>query len=280
MTIKSFVRHSMPRTVIGLFALFTVQAQTYRFSCPAFGGGYLPVIWSPMYAAYIPGSHIQGPPHPTSGCTHPSLGSTSFLYKGDGVADIGDGWPVQSARVYGNIQFYGSFNNGVQSNPAYQGPFWPYSNQSRNYAWGSPVNGSTLSSSDDDGIQNDCFRWNNAAWGSTNNMFATLTTSGTTQQNGDVRFYGTGSNPLESSLARISWDMRILMNGNDPTDARVTDVNYNHSCFPAHIIKVQRFTVYHWVPPQADPNYVFGCLVLQLGKIAGQTQPNKKVPCD
>lgn len=275
---QRILRHFVPRLVIGLLVVFTLQAQTYRFSCPAYGGGYLPIIWSPMYAAYIPADHIQGPP--LSFCSHPTLGSSTYIYKGDGNADIGDGWPVQSARIYGNVQFYGSFNNGVQNFPAYQGPFWADTGQTRNYAWGSPVNGSTLSSADDDGIQTDCFRWHNAGFGDKSDMHAELTTSGSTQQNGNVRFYGTGANPLESMHAKVAWDIRVLMNGNDPTNARVTDINYNHTCFPAHIIKTQRFTVYYYGPPRSDPTYVFGCLYLQQGKIIGQTQPNKKVPCD
>lgn len=194
--VKLILWRSLLGVAIGHLIVFSLHAQTYRFSCPAYGGGYLPVRWSPMYAAYIPGDHIQGP----STCSHPLLGSA----------------PLR----------------------------------------------------------------NNSGKGDKIDMHADLTTSGTTQQNGNVRFYGTGSNPLESSLARVAWDIRVLMNGNNPTDARVTDVNYNHTCFPAHIIKVQRFTVYYWGPPRADPVYIFGCLVLQQGKIIGQAQPNKKVPCD
>jgi hypothetical protein len=280
MRIQRILRHFVARLAIGLLVVFTLQAQTNRFSCPAYGGGYLPIIWSAMYAAYIPADHIQGPPTLVSSCSHPTLGSSSYIYKGDGNADIGDGWPVQSARIYGNVQFYGSFNNGVQNFPAYQSPFWADTGQTRNYAWGSPANGSTLSSADEDGIQADCFRWHNAGFGDKSDMHAELTTSGSTQQNGNLRFYGTGANPLESMNAKIAWDIRVLMNGNDPTDARVTNINYNHTCFPAHIIKTQRFTVYYYGPPRSDPTYVFGCLYLQQGKIIGQTQPNKKVPCD
>jgi hypothetical protein len=111
------------------------------------------------------------------------------------------------------------------------------------------------------------------------NMQGDLSVSGSTSQNGNAHFYGTASNPLETSLAKISWDMRVLMDGSDPNNAVVTSVNYNHTCFPAHIIKVQEYTVYYWGPPRADTTYVAGCLLFQQGKIVGQTSPNKRVPC-
>jgi len=117
-------------------------------------------------------------------------------------------------------------------------------------------------------------------YGDKSDMHADLTTSGTTQQNGDVRFHGTAFNPLEDSTAKIAWDFRVIMNGDNPTDARVTTINYDHTCFPAHIIKVQRFTTYYYGPTRTDAPYVFGCLVLQQGKVRGQISPNKKVPCD
>jgi hypothetical protein len=134
----------------------------------------------------IPLDHLYG----ATPCFESILGFQQKIYKGDGNADIGDGWSVQSARVYSTQMFYGPFNNGVQSSPAYQGPFLPAVGQTRNYGWFSPSNGSTLSSQE------------------------------------------------------------------------------------------QRFTTYYWGPPRSDETYVFGCLVLQQGKIVGQSSPNKKVPCD
>ena len=109
-------RHPFLRIAASMLVVFSsVQAQSYRFSCPAYGGGYLPVVWQPTYSAYIPASYIPGP----TPCFSFLYGSTTKLYKGDGNADIGDGWPVQSARVYGSVFFRGSFNNGVQNAPSY-----------------------------------------------------------------------------------------------------------------------------------------------------------------
>jgi hypothetical protein len=73
--------------------------------------------------------------------------------------------------------------------------------------------------------------------------------------------------------------MRVYMNGDNPNNAQVTEVNHNHTCFPAHMIKVQEYTVYEWKPTRNDLTYVTGCLVFQQGKIIGDVHPNKQVPC-
>jgi|SRR6185437_16183236 len=110
-------------------------------------------------------------------------------------------------------------------------------------------------------------------------MHGDVANTGSTGESGNAHFYGTASNPLETSLAKISWDMRVIMDGSNPNNARVTEVDYNHTCFPSHIIKVQEYTVYYYGPPRSDPTYVAGCLVFQQGKIIGTSKPNKQVPC-
>jgi hypothetical protein len=251
-------------------------AQQHRYSCPAYGGGYLPVTWYPQYHAYIEADNIQGP----TPCFNLSLGFKAKTYKGDGNADISNGWPIQSARTYQTYFFWGSFNNGVQNSPAYQSPLHQDVNQTRNYGHFSPANGATLTAQDEDGIGDDCFLWHQWGFASMSNMHGELNITGPTGESGNARFHGTASNPLEDPVARIAWDMRVTMNGSNPTDARVTSVNYNHTCFPSHIIKVQHTTVYYWGPRRADPTYVTGCLVFQLDKQIGEVHPNKKVPCD
>ena len=110
-------------------------------------------------------------------------------------------------------------------------------------------------------------------------MQGDLNVSGSSGQDGNAHFYGTASNPLESNLAKIAWDMRVYMNGDNPNNAQVTEVNYNHTCFPAHMIKVQEYTVYEWKPTSDDIGYLATGLVLQLNKIIGDVHPNKQVPC-
>jgi hypothetical protein len=274
MTRSVLFRSSFLRLSASVLISYSLCGQTYRFACPAAGGGYLPVLWQPRYNAYIPLDSILGP----TPCFSILWGAKTKLYKGDGFADIGDGWPVQSARVWAATNFRGSFNNGAFSFPATETPISPSAGQTRNYGWFSPVNGSTLSAGDEDEIDADCYKWNDAATAGTSTIFTELTRSGSTLQNGSARFYGTASNPLESSLANIAWGMRVNMDGNNPTDARVTTIDYNHTCFPSHIIKAQGFTTYYWGPPRSDPSYVFGCLVLQQGKIIGQSSPNHSRP--
>ena len=270
---KTFAATVFRSSVITLISL-SLQAQDRTFSCPAYGGGSLPIQWLPEYSAYIPIDHLSG----VTSCSG-SYGSVTKIYKGDGNADIGDGWPVQSARTYQGYNFCGSFNNGVQSNDGYQSDLFNAVGQMRNYGVGSPANGSTLSDADEDNVQYDCYLWNDAGYADESNMNGDLNITGPTGESGNAHFYGTASNPLESSVARIAWDMRVTMDWSDPNNAQVTDVNYNHTCFPSHIIKVTEYTVYYWGPPRADATYVAGCLVFQQGKIIGDTQPNKQVPC-
>ncbi len=53
---------------------------------------------------------------------------------------------------------------------------------------------------------------------------------------------GSGSNPLENPLATITWNMFIVPS-DYPNNPSVT-VNYQHTCYPAHIIKVNGTVVY------------------------------------
>lgn len=157
-------------------------------------GGLLPISWSPTYSAYIPGSHISGPPlYP---CFNITFGPIQKIYKADGQADIGDGWPVQSARTYGFYFFRGSFNNGAFSFPAYQSSSITSVGQTRNYGYGSPLNSSTLSQLDEDGVGNDCLLWNESAYADKSDMHGDLTVNGPTSQSGIAHFYGTGVQPL------------------------------------------------------------------------------------
>jgi hypothetical protein len=59
--------------------------------------------------------------------------------------------------------------------------------------------------------------------------------------------------------------------------AQCAYVNYNHTCFPAHQIKVNGQIIYAYSPPSTDPLYVFGCLVQHINKLVG-VSPTKTVP--
>jgi hypothetical protein len=214
---------------------------------------------SVMYNAYIPVDHVSGPT--------PCWTGYGLIYKGDPNAVLPGDYPIQTARVYNLINFRGGAVLQTYNDVG----------QTRNYSLGSPLNGTTLSSGDEDGVSGDCFLWNAAAYASTSNFHQDASFPYSTQ--GQAHNYGTASNPLESSLAKIAWDMRTLVDYSNP-DFVTAYVNYNHTCFPAHIIKVDGHTVYNWVPPRTDTDYITGCLLFQQGKIIGQQTQSEHVPCD
>src|SRR3954468_24360801 len=41
--------------------LDSIERQENHFTCPAFGGGELPIFWQIEYTAYIPFDHVTGP---------------------------------------------------------------------------------------------------------------------------------------------------------------------------------------------------------------------------
>jgi hypothetical protein len=84
-----------------------------------------------------------------------------------------------------------------------------------------------------------------------------------------ITLNGSASNPLENPLAAIAWNMLVAPIGY-PNSPSVT-VNYQHTCYPAHIIKVNGTVVYSYQPPRNDPGYLFQCLVLGVGGISGST---------
>lgn len=48
-------------------------------------------------------------------------------------------------------------------------------------------------------------------------------------------------------------------------------VNYSHTCYPAHQIKVNGTIIYEYHPLAEDTNYIFQCLTLHIGTVTGQT---------
>jgi hypothetical protein len=211
------------------------------------------------YNAYIPWDHISGPT--------PCYTGASVIYKGDPNAIIPGDYPIQSARVYNVV----NFRSGVILQAIND------VGQTRNYGYGSPLNGSTLSAGDEDGIARDCWLWNDSGYASTDDFHQDVSFPYPTQ--GQAHNYGTASNPLESSLAKIAWDMRTVIDYSN-LDNVTGIVNYNHTCFPAHIIKVNDHTIYSWTPPRNDTDYITGCLLFQQGKIIGQQTQAQQVSCD
>jgi hypothetical protein len=207
------------------------------------------------YSAYIPVDHVDGP----TPCPYNVAFTVRLIYMGD--ASRGTYRVTESIHVIPDTQ---------------QGfGFFPNTGQTRNYAYpSSPVNGSTLSTDDEDGIPHDCVKWNAADQASPAG-FAHDESFPFAHQ-GQVHYSGSSANPLEDQAAQISWDMRVVLdttNQVSPTGY----VNYNHTCYPAQQIKVNGTTIYLYTPPRNDTAYLFSCLVNQSDKIIGQT-PSGPVP--
>lgn len=226
----------------------TAPAQQYTCHGPGFppyNSAPFEGLHSVRYAAYIPFDHLTG----ATPCFNSGLGSILKIYKGDPNAIIPN-YPIQSARAYHLVGFTGGIVTGVQHD----------SGQTRNYGFGTPVNGSTLSALDEDNVPDDCIVWNASAYASTSDFHEEVTFPYSTQ--GQAHQFGTTSNPLEPSAAKISWDMRTVVDYSN-LDYVTGIVNYTHSCFPGHVIQVNNKTIYQWEPTRSDQFYVFGCLVLQ-----------------
>jgi hypothetical protein len=208
-------------------------------------------MFSVAYSSYIPVDHVQGPT--TSICYYQGQPHTR-IYMGD--ANRNTYRTTESIVVVPDTQT----DSG----------FFPNTGATKNYGAGSPANGSTLSAADEDGIANDCHLWN--ASGKANPGGFLYDVSFPYAHQGQVHFDGSSSNPLEPP-APILWDMRTVIDTTNPA-APTAIVNYNHTCYPSHQIKVNEKVVYLYTPPENDAAYIFGCLTGILTKISGhQTTP-------
>jgi hypothetical protein len=130
------------------------------------------------YSSYIPVDHIDGP----SGC--PGDPGVRLIYMGD--ANRG------TYRTTESIQ--------ITPDSRQSSGFFQDTGQTRNYGAGSPANGSTLSSLDEDGIQYDCHLWNDAAKATPAFSHDESYPSAT---EGQSHFTGSAANPLENPAATI-----------------------------------------------------------------------------
>ena len=201
------------------------------------------------YSAYIPVDHVSA----ALSCLYGQY-IVPFIYMGD--ANRGTYRATESILMQPDI----STSSALFINTG----------QTRQYAYGSPANGSTLSSLDEDGIANDCYLWNNAQTASTSGMYSSVSYPFASQ--GQFLAYGSAGNPLESDWAAINWNINTVVN--DPNPAQPTAyVNYNHTCYPAHIVKVNNQVIYTYTPPSNTPAYIGLCLTGINPHVTGQTSP-------
>ncbi len=229
----------------------TVQGTPNRYTCPlrTFSPSG-PTNTQPRfvvnYSAYIPVDHVQSP----DGCTYQG-NSVNYTYIGD--ANRGTARAAEFITVVPD-------KKQVYAYGATQG-------QTRQYGYGSPANGSTLSAADEDNLSGDCHLYNGALTGTpTGNHDETWAVS-----QGQEHMSGNASDPFYS-VGAVTWDLRVVLN--DPTPAAPTGyVNYNFTCYPAHQVVVNGQLLYRYTPPSNDKAYLFGCLALSpsYSKVSGQT---------
>jgi hypothetical protein len=230
-----------------------LQSNNVHLMCPTHG--YTPngsanvtPAFTVGYNAYIAVDHITA----ATSCTWAGL-QVPYIYMGD--AYRGTYRAAEQLQVVPDLQQSSNFFNDI--------------GESRNYGKASPANGSTLSSTDEDGIANDCWLWNNAK---KTPQPTTYDVSYPYAHQAQVHYVGSVYNSLESSIATITWDMRTVLDTTNPSSPTAY-VNYNHTCYPAHQIKVNGAVIYSYIPPDDSSNYLFTCLVLHDYKRVGVTQP-------
>jgi hypothetical protein len=75
-----------------------------------------------------------------------------------------------------------------------------------------------------------------------------------------VPFTGSAQNPLEPPVApSIYWYMNVVINESTPS-APTAYVVPSHTCYPAHVVKVNGTVVYSYTPTRNDPFYLVECL--------------------
>lgn len=225
--------------------------------------------FSVSYSAYIPVDHLPGPTtcnYTSHLITHPFIDK---LYLGD--KSRGTYRATQSMFLVPDFQVAKNFFAGT--------------GETRSYGYGSGVGGSdifgTLSGGgqwlgvDEDNIPGDCYLWHLSGIGATTDMQGNGV-SYPTNAKVQLNLYGSTSNPLESAAAKIRWNMTVVVDDSNPTQP-MAQVFYTHSCYPAHIVKVNGMMVYEYQPTRNDTAYLRYCLLNSFTQMSGQSLV-KQVP--
>jgi hypothetical protein len=248
-----------------VFTIVTQLAIGQQWTCNTYDGQPFEGLKKSSYNAYIPGDNIIG----GSPCYY-YIGGDLYPfakhYKADGQP-VQDFYPVAPARVM-QMQFF-QYDQSQGTLRA--------ASETRAYGAFSPANGSTLSFADEDGVPNDCYLFHGSGYGMTNGYNEQITFPQYRQA--QAHLWGTAANPLDYPIATIAWDVNVVQNYQD-LNYVTAYANVTHTCFPAHVVQATNAILYHWTPPQNDPNYIFGCLVLHSGNISGVVTPTRRVPCN
>ncbi len=217
-----------------------------------------------QYAAYIPVDHVSAP----TPCLLNSVPKAK-IYLGDAFRS--------SFRATQSVLAIPFATTGISTNAVKN------TGATRSYGVGSPVNGSTLSTSpassniydgpyigaDEDQVSDDCALWHQKGRATSIDMQTPSTSFSV--QNLSTTLSGKVDNPNEQSApgSGIKWNMSVNINsaiGN-------ATIAYNHTCYPAHILKINGTVVYSYLPPQNDTFYIFKCLFTPFFPVIGVTSP-------
>ena len=130
---------------------------------------------------------------------------------------------------------------------------------------------------DEDTVAFDCNRWNNKGQAIVNSM-QSPTASFPYSTQAQVLFIGQASDPLEKNpltggaAPPIDWNNRVVVDESNPT-APTAYVNYNWTCYPAHVVFVNGMKVYEYLPTDNSLFYIAKCLEQYYPKLTGVTSP-------
>ena len=218
-------------------------------------------MYAVAYSAYIPVDHVYGPDQ----CTYvaPGLGNigVQLIYRGDGYRNT---YRVTQAV---SLNFQASQASG----------FFNDTGTTENYGFGSPYNGQSanLSSQDDDAVYldertsppagtADCYLRNAVGKASTTGWMISPAVVSTSASVGMV---GSGQNPLSLPFGSIDWSMTTYIDAGSSTG----HVAYQHTCYPAHQVKVANTTLYLYTPPSSSPLFIVGCLTGLSSEVIGSS---------
>lgn len=211
-------------------------------------------IFNIEYSAYIPVDHVTAP----STCFYGGAGYF-LLYRGDANR--------------GTFRTREIMTLAPDAHKAYG--FLPSTGETKNYGYGSPANGVTLSSADDDGVGGDCYLYND--FGKADPSGFQLNTAFPASHQGSVQFYGSSANPLEYQWFAIEWNETTTVDDSNPSISTAS-VSYDFTCYPAHQVKVNGNAIFVYTPPSNSVSFITQCLSHTAPHVSGSVGPIQVQP--
>ncbi len=206
------------------------------------------------YSSYIPVDHVFSP----SICFYGGAGYF-LMYRGDA-----------NRGTYRTREFMTLVPDTQQ---AYG--FDPSTTETKNYGYGSPANGVTLSNADEDGSGGDCYLYNDSGNASPSGF--QRNTAFPASHQGQLQFYGSAADPLEYQWFDIQWNETTTINTNNPS-IMTSSVTYDFTCYPSHQVKVNGNPIFTYTPGDNSTSYITLCLSHALPHVTGSVGPIQVQP--